>query len=182
MSYNSLLGKIAGAATIGGAIAIALPASAAPEMTTYIITCQDGTEVTVTAAVAPDPFTACASNGYNGGAVVTKRPRVLTEQPVVGDVRAITVVPPRTVGAATASQLAALVATPRFIRMRRAKNYPGMHDALAGIGVWFNPPAPAQDIPCVAPNTWIWGYSWVPSADGISTQLVYGPTCANDKL
>lgn len=182
MKISSLLGKAATLATLGGAICVTLPAVAAPEMTTYSITCQNGTEVTVTSPFAPDPFTACNTNGYNGGAIVAKNPRAHTQKPVVADVRANPVVPPRSAGLAGAKQLAALVATPRFVEMRRAKNYDGMRNALAGIGVRFNPPTIVPHIECNAPNTWLWGYSWVPSGDGVSQQLVYGPTCANDKL
>jgi hypothetical protein len=182
MKISSLLGKAAALATLGGAICVSLPAVAAPEMMTYSITCQNGTEVTVTSPFAPDPFTACNTNGYNGGAIVAKKPRIHTEKPVVTDIRANGVVQPRGAGLSSAGQLSALVATPRFVEMRRAKNYMGMRDALAGIGVKFTSPALLPEVKCVAPNTWLWGYSWVPSGDGVSQQLVYGPTCANDKL
>lgn len=88
---------------------------------------------------------------------------------------------PRATLAQTTEKLNALVATPKFVAMRRARDNRGMVSALSGIGVQFEA-LPNQIPSCPPPKQWIWGYQIVHSADGLSSALVYRAVCGNDKL
>ena len=54
-----------------------------------------------------------------------------------------------------------------------------MGAALTGIGVQFDAP-PASIPACSATGKWVWGHYYLPSGDGVSTQVVLGLFCGMD--
>lgn len=91
MSIRTTIAALAttGLVAASGAVTLTAPAQAAPVMSTYSVTCADGSDVTVVAPSPPDGFTACIGHGYNGGIIRSKGPLVLTEQAQIRpDIRA----------------------------------------------------------------------------------------------
>lgn len=152
-------------AFLGAAFAIA-PAHAAPVMSTYYVTCANGSEVDVVSAFPPDPMSVCGPIGYNGG-VIGKRKRILDAKPDVPSPKVVSGMGAAVPIEETVSKLNALVATPRFVAMRKARDYRGMGDALAGIGVAIEMPSQAMMPLCTAPRQWIWAQRFIKYSNGM---------------
>lgn len=76
---------------------------------------------------------------------------------------------PRVTLAQTSANLSALVATPRFAAMRRARDYRGMSEALAGIGVAMEAAPEAAWKLCLPPQQWIWAQRFIDHGNGMSS-------------
>ena len=157
---------------------------------TYII-CKDGTQqfynahlgnnlnsqqMAENAAARQGAIDRCGSGNYSPVVSGPRAAPIGQGASVAVNPRSLGAVTPRVTLAQTAASLNELVASPRFIEMRRARDYRGMRDALGTIGVALEMPSEAQGKLCQAPRQWLWAQRFINhgQTESLSWVLVCG--------
>ena len=117
----------------------------------------------------------CGPGNYSPGVGGPRAAPIGQSGSVAVNPRALGAVVPRATLAQTAASLNELVASPRFIELRRARDYRGMRDALGAIGVAFEMPSEAQWKLCQSPRQWMWAQRFI--NDGQTESLSWVLVC-----
>ena len=179
-------------ATLAGCVAAISPAWAKEpnKGNTYVI-CKDGQQqfynahlgnnlnsqqMAENAAARQGAIDRCGPGNYSPGVGGPRAAPIGQSASVAVNPRALGAVVPRATLAQTAASLNELVASPRFIELRRARDYRGMRDALGAIGVAFEMPSEAQWKLCQSPRQWMWAQRFINhgQTESLSWVLVCG--------